>query len=39
MAVKDADIARLLGPALAGGPDAAAARLLAEPERGARVRA
>jgi len=30
--VKDADIARVLSPVLAGGPDEAAARLLAEPD-------
>ena len=32
MAVKDADIARLLSPVLAGEPDEVAARLLAEPD-------
>ena len=32
MTVKDADIARVLSPVLAGGPDEAAARLLAEPD-------
>lgn len=32
MAVKDVDIARVLRPVLAGGPDEAAARLLAEPD-------
>jgi hypothetical protein len=37
--VKDADIARVLSPVLAGGPDKAVARLLAEPERAARIRA
>jgi hypothetical protein len=30
--VKDADVARVLSPVLAGGPDEAAARLLAEPD-------
>ncbi len=33
MVVKDADIARVLNPLLAGGPHEAAARLLTEPER------
>jgi cytochrome P450 len=32
VAVKDADVARALSPVLAGGPDQAAARLLAEPD-------
>ena len=32
VAVKDADIARLLSPVLAGEPDEAATRLLAEPD-------
>ena len=30
--IKDADVARVLSPVLAGGPDEAAARLLAEPD-------